>query len=171
MFNFVHIKSNIEKNMFPNSFLGSRADALMDVVVLSLSLIIPIILYSWGRAKAGNFQRHRNIQVSLASVLLVVVSIFEYDMRLHGGIFEMVKGSSYAGTPFLNGSIYFHTFLSISTSLIWIVLIVFSLLRFNNPPRPNSFSTTHKLWGRIGMWDMILTGITGVQLYVFGFCL
>jgi uncharacterized membrane protein YozB (DUF420 family) len=104
-------------------------------------------------------------------VLFIVVLLFEYDMKQNGGIFEMVKGSSYEGTFFLNFMIYFHTFLSITTSLIWIVLIIVSLRKFDKSPKPNSFSKTHKFWGKIGMWDMALTCITGLILYIFGFIL
>ena len=83
----------------------------------------------------------------------------------------MVKGSRFEGTAFLNFSIYFHTFLAITTALIWIWLVIASWLKFPNPPRPARFSKTHKRWGKIDMVDMILTGVTGLQLYIFGFYL
>lgn len=81
----------------------------------------------------------------------------------------MVKGSAYEDTLFLNFMIYFHTFLSITTSVIWIILIFASLIKFGKNPRPGKFSKTHKFWGKIGMWDMALTCITGLILYIFGF--
>ena len=102
-------------------------------------------------------------------IVLFVVLLFEWNMKQNGGIFEMVKGSSYEGTFFLNFNIYFHTFLSITTSLIWIILIITSLIKFDKNPKPNGFSKFHKFWGKIGMWDMALTCITGLILYVFGF--
>lgn len=104
-------------------------------------------------------------------ILFFVVILFEYDMKQNGGIFEMVKGSAYEGTFFLNFMIYFHTFLSITTSLIWIFLVIASLIKFGKNPKPGKFSKTHRLWGKIGMWDMALTCITGLILYVFGFIL
>ena len=55
-------------------------------------------------------------------------------MKQNGGIFEMVKGSAYENTFFLNFMIYFHTFLSITTSLIWIILITVSLIKFGKNP-------------------------------------
>ena len=114
---------------------------------------------------------HKKIQLIMFVVLFIVVILFEYDMKLNGGIFEMVKGSTYESTFFLNFMIYFHVFLSITTSLIWIVLIIASLRKFGKQPRPNAFSKTHKFWGRIGMWDMALTCFTGLILYIFGFIL
>ena len=151
--------------------MGSRADALMDLVILSLVIIIPIVIYSWNTVRKKKFKKHKNTQIILFVVLLIVVMLFELDMKAHGGIFEMVKGSRFENTTFMSVSIYFHTFLSITTSLIWFILIVFSVFKFDKTPKPNSFSKTHKLWGKIGMIDMILTGITGVQLYIIGFVL
>ena len=157
--------------MFPPSFLGARSDALIDIVILSLAIIVPIILYSWQKVRARAYLLHKRIQVTLCIVLFLVVALFEYDLRLQGGIFAMVKGSRFEGTTFLNGSIYLHTFLAITTSLIWLWLTAASWFKFPTPPRPARFSKTHKLWGKIGMIDMILTGVTGVQLYIFGFYL
>jgi len=157
---------------FPDSFLGARCDALMDIVVLSFIFIIPTILYSYKLVKEkNNYKLHKNIQLYLGITLLIVVVIFEIDMKQQGGIFEMVKGSAYEGTSFLNGSIYFHTILSILTSLIWVILIPLSMFKFSKDPKPNDFSGKHRFWGRIGLVAMILTGLTGVQLYIFGFVL
>lgn len=160
------------KDFFPPSMFGARCDVLMDIVTLSMLIILPLLWYSVKKVKhQHNYAVHKKIQITMFVILFFVVLLFEYDMKQNGGIFEMVKGSSYEGTFFLNFMIYFHTFLSITTSLIWIVLIAFSLFKFDRNPRPNKFSKTHKFWGKIGMWDMALTCITGLILYVFGFIL
>lgn len=127
---------------------GARCDVLMDIVVISMAVILPLLWYSLKKVKHDrNYALHKKIQVTMFIVLFFVVLLFEYDMKLHGGIFEMVKGSGYEGTFFLNFIIYFHTFLSITTSLIWIILIPVSLKRFGKNPRPNNFSKTHRIWG------------------------
>jgi uncharacterized membrane protein YozB (DUF420 family) len=155
---------------FPPSIFGARCDVLMDIVVVSMIIILPLLWYSFKKVKVErNYKLHKNIQLIMFIILFFVVLLFEYDMKQNGGIFEMVKGSSYEGTFFLNFMIYFHTLLSITTSLIWIILIVASLVKFGNNPHPGKFSKTHKLWGKIGMWDMALTCITGLILYLFGF--
>lgn|SRR5690606_15351931 len=157
---------------FPSSFLGARCDILMDIVVISMAIILPLLWYSYKKVKyARNYMLHKRIQLTMFIILFFVVLLFEYDMKQNGGIFEMVKGSAYEGTFFLNFTIYFHVFLSISTSLIWIILIIASLIKFGKNPKPGKFSKTHKLWGKIGMWDMALTCITGLMLYIFGFVL
>lgn len=157
---------------FPPSFLGARCDVLMDIVVISMAVILPLLWYSLKKVKHDhNYRLHKRIQLYMFIILFFVVILFEYDMKANGGIFEMVKGSAYEGTFFLNFMIYFHTLLSITTSLIWIVLIIASLIKFDKNPKPNKFSKRHKFWGRIGMWDMTLTCITGLILYVYGFIL
>jgi hypothetical protein len=88
---------------------------------------------------------------------------------MSGGIFELTKGSIYEGTALLNWTIYIHTFFSILTSIIWVILIPISLFKFGNPPRPNKFSKTHRGIGRAGMICMILAGVTSPPLYYFGF--
>ena len=156
----------------PPSIFGGRCDILMDIVVIFMVIILPMLWYSVQEVKYKKaYKKHRKIQLYMFIILFFVVLLFEYDMKQNGGIFEMVKGSSYEGTFFLNFMIYLHTFLSITTSLIWLVLIVVSLLKFGKNPQPNTFSKRHKFWGRIGMWDMALTCITGLILYIFGFIL
>jgi uncharacterized membrane protein YozB (DUF420 family) len=155
--------------MLPPGFLGTRADVLMDLVVVSFAIILPALYVSWKKARGGAFVAHKRIQVTLFSVLVVVVSLFEVDLRMAGGIFEMTRESIFAGTPLLNGSIWFHTTLSILTSLAWIGLVIVSVRRFPSPPRPSAFSAAHRRWGRLAMIGMGLTGITGIELYVLGF--
>lgn len=137
---------------FPPSIFGARWDVLMDIVVVSMVIILPLLWYSVKKVKHDhNYKLHKNIQLTMFTILFFVVLLFEYDMKQNGGIFAMVRGSAYEGTFFLNFMIYFHTFLSITTSLIWLILIPVSLKKFGKNPRPGKFSKTHKLWGKIGM--------------------
>ena len=157
--------------MFPQGFLGTRADFLMDVVILALIAVVPIVLYNWRLAREGRYDRHKFLQVGLALLLGIVVGLFEYNLRLQGGIFAATRASSFAGTVTLDFWIYFHTFFAITTIFIWLGLILLSLRRFPNPPRPGYFSGTHKRWGRIGMIWMLTTGVTAIPVYIYGFAL
>lgn len=151
--------------------LFPQTDILIDIVNFSFIIIVPTLIYSWIQVRKGNYAWHKKIQLTLFIVLFIAVILFEVDLRMRGGIFKMVEQSQFAGTLLLNATIWFHMFVSITTSLIWIGLVIFSLKKFASPPLPNSFSRTHKIWGTIGMIDMILTGITGVMLYVLGFAM
>ncbi len=151
--------------LFPNT------DILIDVVNFSFIVIVPTLIYSWTKVRRGEYLLHKKVQLTLFAVLFVAVILFEIDLRQRGGIFEMVKDSQFSDTMMLNGLIWFHMFVSITTSIIWTGLIAMSLWKFASPPVPNSFSGAHKLFGRIGMIDMILTGVTGVMLYFLGFAM
>lgn len=157
--------------MFPQGFLGTRADLLMDIVILALVAVVPIVIYNWSLARNARYALHKRMQISLAALLGAVVGLFEYNLRLQGGIFKATAASSYTGTTTLNFWIYFHTFFAITTIFIWIGLIIVSLRRFPTPPVPGVFSGTHKFWGRIGMIWMLVTGVTAIPVYVYGFAL
>lgn len=158
--------------MFPPGFLGTRADVLIDIVTLSFVVILPLLIWSWRLARVRkNYLLHRNLQLSLAIILAIVVGAFEYDLAQSGGIFEMVRGSAWEGTALLQWIIYVHTIFAVLASLSWVLLIAVSLIKFASPPAPNSFSGTHRFWGRIGMVAMIGAAVTAPPLYYFGFVL
>lgn len=157
--------------MFPQGFLGTRGDLLMDIVIVALVAVVPIVLYNWHLARSQRYAEHKRMQIGLAVLLGVVVGLFEFNLRLQGGIFEATRASRYAGTATLNFWIWFHTLFAITTIFIWAGLIVVSLRRFPNPPTPGVFSATHRRWGRIGMIWMLVTGVTSLPVYVYGFAL
>jgi hypothetical protein len=72
--------------MFPQGFLGTRADLLMDIVIVALVAVVPIVLYNWQLARRGQYARHKTLQISLALLLAAVVGLFEVNLRLQGGI-------------------------------------------------------------------------------------
>lgn len=155
--------------MFPPGFLGTRADLLLDIVICSLVVVVPILFYAVMAARKKNYKLHRNIQVGLTLVLVVVVGIFEWNLNQSGGIWEMTKESSFAGTWILNSSVYVHLAFAFSTTFVWLSLIASSLFKFSNPPSPSKFSRLHKIWGRLALFVMVMTGLTAVVLYVVGF--
>lgn len=155
--------------MLPSGFLGTRGDILMDLVILSFIIILPVLIFSWFKVRGRDYQTHKRTQLWLAGILAVAVILFEIDIRLSGGTFALVAPSPYAEEWWLTAIIYGHLFVAVLTSIVWAVLIYFSLKRFDKPPKPGAFSATHRLWGRLGMITMILTGLTAYPLYFFGF--
>ncbi len=155
--------------MLPPGFLGTRADILMDLVVCSLVVVLPMMWLARVWARGERYTHHRNLMVSLGSTLAVVVLLFEIDIRMAGGFSELAKHSSYAGTWLMDVSLYVHLVLAITTAVLWGWLLITSWRRFPNPPQPGEFSKTHRKWGPIAMWAMVLTGFTGIELYVISF--
>ncbi len=151
--------------MFPPGILGTRADILIEIVMLSFIIILPLLVISWRLARVKkDYALHRKIQITLGVSLAVVVSIFEYDLSMSGGIFELTKGGIYEGTAILLWTIYIHTAFAVLAAVIWTGLIISSMIKFDNPPQPNSFSKIHRVLGRAGMITMIGAGTTAPPL-------
>lgn len=150
-------------------FLGTRADLLTDLVITALVAVVPFVLWNQNLARRGRWALHKRMQIGLAVLLGLVVAAFEYNLRLQGGIFEATTASAYSGTLTLNFWIWFHTFLAITTVIVWASLIIMSLRRFPSPPQPAAFSATHRRWGRIGIIWMLATGLTSLPVYFFGY--
>jgi len=153
----------------PKGFLGTEADILMDLVLVSFALILPVLVFSWRLARSGNYSGHKRAQLILGIALAVVVALFEVDLSVSGGIQELTKASEYAGTSVLNFWIISHTIVAILTSLVWLALIPLSLWKFDNPPVPGGFSKWHKILGKTAMLSMMVTGLSAFPLYYYGF--
>ncbi len=157
--------------MLSQGFLGTRADLLMDLVIVSLVAVVPTVVVSWSLARKREYAKHKLVQVATGIVLGAAVLVFEIDLRLQGGIFEATKNSPYANTFTLDFWIYFHTILALLTTVTWAVLLIASLRKFPNPPAPGAFSKRHRFWGRMGMVLMLATGLTSLPVYIYGFAL
>jgi hypothetical protein len=152
----------------PAGFLGTRADFLVDIGVLSIVAVVPILIYSWRLARQQRWILHKRVQIVTFVVLALVVALFEWDISQAGGIFAMTAASRYAGTATLNFWIWTHTAFAISSSLIWLGLVIVSLVKFPAPPVPEAFRS-HRHWGRLGMILMLGSGLTAIPMYIYGF--
>ena len=159
-----------------NGFLGNNASLMLDVVVCALVLIVPALLFSLYTVKIRrNYALHKTMQLTLGIVLLVAVSAFEIDMRLHGGWKNIVnkpdqpvrlEGSDLESVEAL---LWVHLVFAISTPILWVITITLALKRFPNPPVPSEHSTLHKKLGWISAIDITLTAITGLNFYYYAF--
>ena len=156
--------------MFGSSFLGARGDALIDIGILSIVAVVPILLWSWGLARKKQWTLHKRVQLATASLLGVVVLLFEIDLNQLGGIFKVTADSAYAGTATLNFWIWIHTAFAISSTFVWLFLVLASLIKFPSPPEPRFFST-HRYFGRLAMTLMLGSGATAIPMYIYGFVL
>lgn len=156
--------------MFGESFLGQRGDALIDIGTLSIIAVVPVLLWSWVLARHRKWVLHKRVQLTTASVLGVVVLLFEIDLSQMGGIFAVTAASPYAGTTLLNAWIWTHTVFAISSTVVWLLLVIASLVKFPKPPVPAAFPT-HRYFGRLGMLLMLGSGLTAIPMYYYGFYL
>jgi putative membrane protein len=159
-----------------NGFLGNNASLMLDVVVCALVLVVPALLFSLYAVKIQrNYALHKIMQLTLGIVLLVAVSAFEIDMRLHGGWMNIVNKPDQpihldgAEMETVKTLLWVHLVFAISTPIFWATTITLALKRFPNPPKPSEHSALHKKLGWISAIDITLTSITGLIFYYFAF--
>lgn len=148
---------------------------MLDFVVTALVLIVPALLVSLYLVKVRkNYVAHRNLQLTLAGVLLVAVAAFEIDVQLvHGGWRNIVG----ARTPPLSveqlatvkQALGIHLLFAVSTPVLWAVTIVLALKRMPRPPAPCQHSQLHKKLGWLSVLDLVLTAVTGLLFYYRAF--
>ncbi len=157
-----------------DGFLGTRASFMLDVVFLAMFAVLPNLGFSIFLVKyRKRYSLHKKIQITLGVVLLIAVSLFEVDMRFISGWEERARLSPYYGTPDSSGlvfyTLYIHLFFAVTTTVLWILVIVRALRNFPTPPQPAEHSRKHIFWARLAAIDMFCTAITGWTFYWFAF--
>jgi len=156
-----------------DGFLGYRASLMLDVVVCALIVVVPTLLFSLYTVKIRrNYALHRLLQIALGALLLVAVTLFEIDMRLHGGIDGILAKRSpplsLAERAFFDRLLYIHLFFAVSTVVLWAVTLILALRRIPSPPRPCEHSRLHKRLGWLSAADITATAVTGLLVYYYG---
>lgn len=154
----------------PNGFLGTRADILMDFVVVGIIITPLLMFYAFRLANGGRYIAHRNLNMILVSVLLLVVVLFEIDIRLAGGSKAFIGGSHFADAPFLTWLLRVHITIAVTSFLGWVLLEIKSFKSFLKI-LPGEFSSNHKKFGIAIFCGVILTAITGVSVYILSFAI
>lgn len=155
-------------------FLGNHASLMLDFVVCALALVVPLLLFSLYQVRVKrNYLLHRNLQIFLGVTLLLAVGAFEIDMRLQGGIDEILKNRP---TPlndeqhgFFWQVMYVHLFFAITTVPLWATTTILALKRFPSPPEPSEHSSLHKPLAWLSTIDITMTSLTGLAVYYYGF--
>ncbi|HEY6564683.1 MAG TPA: DUF420 domain-containing protein [Pirellulaceae bacterium] len=152
-----------------NGFLGARGSFMLDVVVASMVVAVPLLGLSICLAHfAAKYAIHRRIQLLLGIILLIAVLAFELEMRLYGWRSRAEASSFWRdGTwnDWVDYSLAIHLLFAVPTPLLWLWVLWRALRRFPNPPEPGSHSREHRLWGWLAVYSLILTAITGYGFY------
>lgn len=148
---------------------------MLDFVVVSLVLIVPVLLYSLYAVKVQRrYVLHRNLQLALGVVLLVAVGLFEIDLQwVQQGwsnvVAKRVTPLTTEQLGFVRTVLRIHLVFAISTPLLWVTTIVLALRRMPSPPQPCAHSRLHKTLGWLSTIDIVLTSVTGLIFYYFAF--
>ncbi|MEW5847682.1 MAG: DUF420 domain-containing protein [Myxococcota bacterium] len=153
----------------PAGFLGTRANLLLDLILL-VTLATPLVmLASFRLVRARKWQQHRRVQVGWLVLCFTAVFTFEGVLRLQGGSGSFVSASPYAG-PALRTLLNGHIAGAILTYTAWLVLAVMSHRRAEQV-LPGTFSRRHKKVGWLVFGGAIYTAVTALGMYVFTFAL
>lgn len=162
-------------SIFQDGFLGYRSSFMLDFVVVSLLLVVPILLYSLFAVKVQRkYALHRNLQILLGVVLLVAVGAFEVDLHLiQGGWRQVIAKQTPALTEaqiaWVQTVLRIHLIFAISTPILWAITLTLALRKFPHPVTPSTHSPVHKLLGWLSTVDITLTSVTGLWFYYTAF--
>src|SRR6185503_14222037 len=147
-------------------FLHTRATFMLDFVFVAMFALLPVLGYSIRLAKRGHYEWHKRMQITLAAVLLVTVTIFEVDLNYITKDWRpLAEPSPYFSSGLVQVSLWIHLAFAIPTPLIWIYVIVQAWRKFPRPPRPNEHSRAHKIGGWLAAFELTMTAVTGWIFY------
>jgi len=166
-----------------DGFLGTRASIMLDVVFVAMFAVLAVMAVSIYLARyRQQYLLHKRIQIALGTVLLVTVVAFEVDMQWLTEWELRAAASPYfvpdysSNTPagvkwgsVVGRSLLVHLCFAVPTFALWIFVIVQGLRYFPHPPRPNAYSSRHKLWARLAAIGMTMTALTGWVFYYLAF--
>ncbi len=153
-----------------DGFLGTRASLMLDVVCVGMIVVVAVL--GWSIRQVRRHQRyelHRRVQLGLAGFLLVVLTVFETDVRLHGWQARAAGEIGGKASTAVLATLTVHLCFAVSTVLLWIAVLFMAWRWFPVPAEPNSHSFTHRRWARLAAWDMVLTTVSGWVFYVMAF--
>src|SRR4051812_3619677 len=107
-----------------DGFLGTRAPLMIDVVCVAMLAVVLVLAWSVYQVKIRRrFRIHKWTQITLGVVLLVVVVLFEIDIRLHG--WEERAAAKIGGHPdsTVLSALYVHLIFAVSTVILWPITI------------------------------------------------
>ena len=157
-----------------DGFLGYPASFMLDVVVCALIVVVPLLAFNiylvrWGR----NYRLHKRLQLLLAAVLFLAVTLFEVDMQWQGGVdgilAKRLRPLSPPELASFRSLLWVHLVFAVSTVFLWIATVFLAWRRFASPPHPGPHSNLHKILGWLSALDITGTAVTGLLVYYYGF--
>ena len=155
--------------MLMTGFLGTRADAFVDVAIVFFAVAPFLMTHALRLAAQRRYRAHRRLQVGVLIGAIVAVLLLEGSIRF-GHAVDAFTMSAYYGTATMAGLFVIHLAVAVPTFIGWCVLAVLSWRRFLGV-LPGSFSPRHRFLGLLIFAGLWLTCVTGVGLYVLSFAL
>ena len=154
--------------LFSSGFLGTRAPLFMDIVSVIVFFLPFLIFGAISLAKKGNYRAHESMQKLLFMVSVIVVSFFEFGVRMEGGYKNLMEGSS-VSHDYLLYVLIFHIIISVVTLILWVMTLYYAKRYKKQSTLPGIYSDTHKKDGQRTFIGIILTMLTGAWVYALLF--
>ncbi len=151
--------SNFEY-MFDAGFFGTRAPFFMDLVTLIVSLLPFLVAMAISFARNKHYRTHSYLQIFIFAFSVIVLTYFEYGVRVSGGFNTFMQGSG-VSHDYAFIVLIFHIIVSV------IALIVWGLTIFR--AKKQLQSGTHRKAGLVTFAGVILTSLTGIWVYFLMF--
>lgn len=154
--------------IFQLGFLGTRAPLFMDIVSVIVAFLPFLIFGAILLAKKKHYQAHERVQKLLFVITVIVVSFFEYGVRVAGGYKNLIEGSSVEHNYFIYVLI-FHIIISVVTLVLWSMTLYFARRYKKQRTLPGLYSEVHRQYGQRTFIGIILTALTGGWVYALLF--
>lgn len=146
--------------MFQQGFFGTRAPFFMDLVTLIVALLPLLVAVAIYFARKKSYKLHAFSQIFIYVFSVIVVSYFEFGVRVGGGFNLFIEGSSISHN-YAFAVLMFHIAIAIITLIIWSVTITMA--------KKQLATNTHKKAGMITFAGVVMTSVTGIWVYLLLF--
>ena len=151
--------SNLEY-MFHPGFLGTRAPFFMDLVTLIVALLPFLVTLAISFARNKHYKAHSYVQISIFAFSVIVLSYFEYGVRIAGGFNTFMQESSVSHN-YAFMVLIFHITVSVISLIIWGTTIFTAKKQLQ--------LKKHKKAGFITFVGVVATSLTGIWVYLLMF--
>ncbi len=146
--------------MFEAGFFGTRAPIFMDLVTLIVSLLPFLVALAISFAAKKHYRVHSYLQIIIFAFSVIVLTYFEYGVRVGGGFaaFMQESGVSYSYALMV---LVAHIIIAVITVILWATAIFRAkkLLQLG----------VHRKMGLITFSGVVLTSMTGIWVYFLMF--
>ena len=132
--------------MFSPGFLGTKAPFFMDFVTLIVTLLPFLVVLAIYFVKRGKPKLHIASQLFLYILSVIVVSYFEYGVRVGGGFETFAKESS-PSKAFLFEFRLLHIVITVVTVFWWTKTIISGMKAYRIETLPGKNSVSHRKAG------------------------
>lgn len=146
--------------MFEAGFFGTRAPIFMDLVTLIVALLPFLVAFAISFAANKHYRVHSYLQIIIFAFSIIVLTYFEYGVRVGGGFsaFMQESGVSYSYALIV---LVVHIIIAVITVILWATAIFRAkkLLQLG----------LHRKMGLVTFAGVVLTSLTGIWVYFLMF--